>query len=320
MVYTDSMKPEETDVLCIGTALIDSIIRGFDPEPVSASGYRAVSGSLHVGGEAVNEATALAKLGTRSSILCRLGTDEAGDLILHQLQEAGISTALVQRSAHPTPVTTMFVNDDGTRKSITNQAHFLPFHPEAFLDDSLHPKAIILGSLFRAPFADPAVTEAVIRFAHERKIPVYADTKLPNVRACTLEEIRSVLPFVTCITPNEDEARFYTGKDTPEETAEGFLQYGVQSVIIKLGDKGCYYRDAEMSVRLPAYPIEAVDATGAGDNFLAGFVSELLRGSTVEDALRFANACGAICTTAAGASAAMKSREQVQAFLKKQEP
>ena len=62
---TQTMNP---DVICIGTALLDSIIRGFDPEPVSASGYRAESGTLIVGGEAVNEATALAKQGTGAGV------------------------------------------------------------------------------------------------------------------------------------------------------------------------------------------------------------------------------------------------------------
>ena len=67
------------DLICIGMALVDSIIRGFDPNPVSASGYRAVSGSLNVGGEAVNEAAAAAKLGLRTGILCAVGEDAAGN-------------------------------------------------------------------------------------------------------------------------------------------------------------------------------------------------------------------------------------------------
>lgn len=315
LLYDKNMKSQEYDVLCIGTALIDSIIRGFDPTPVSASGFRAVSGSLHVGGEAVNEAIALAKLGVRPAILCSLGQDEAGGMVRRHLQDAGVGTALIQQSGHPTPVTTMFVRADGTRQSITNQAHFYNFHPEQYLDEIPLPKAMILGSLFRAPFDDPEVTAAVLRFADRNGIQVFADTKLPNSRPCTLEEIRTCLPLVSYITPNEDEARFYTGKETPAEMAEVFLQYGIRNVIIKLGAEGCYYCSREAAYALPACKVDAVDATGAGDNFLAGFVSELLRGSPVPDALRFANACGAICTSAAGASAGLQSRDQVLTFL-----
>ena len=97
--------------------------------------------------------------------------------------------------------------------------------------------------------------------------------------------------------------------------AQGFLDRGVNNVIVKLGAKGCYYRGTEGSISLPTCEIHAVDATGAGDNFVAGFACELLRGGAVEDALSFANACGAICTTAVGAATALKSREQVLAFL-----
>ena len=68
------------DLICIGMAFVDSIIRGFDPEPVLAfSGFRAESGSLNVGGEAVNEAVTAAKLGVKTGILCSLGKDDAGE-------------------------------------------------------------------------------------------------------------------------------------------------------------------------------------------------------------------------------------------------
>ena len=97
--------------------------------------------------------------------------------------------------------------------------------------------------------------------------------------------------------------------------AQVFLDYGVKNVIVKLGAKGCYFRGAEGSFSLPPCEIRAVDATGAGDNFVAGFACELLHGSSTEAALRFANACGAICTTAVGAATALKSRDQVLSFL-----
>ena len=87
-------------------------------------------------------------------------------------------------------------------------------------------------------------------------------------------------------------------------------------MIIKLGSEGCLLKtNDEMLIKLPAYKIEPIDATGAGDNFVAGFAAELLRGSKPADALRFANACGAICTTAMGAGTALRSRNQVLEFM-----
>ena len=308
------------DILCIGTALIDSIIKGFDPNPISASGFVAESGSLNVGGEAVNEAVTAAKLGAKTGILCSLGQDAAGDMIINSLKSNGVNTDHVIRSAeNPTPVTTMFVNADGTRKSITNSSHRYNFHPEQYPDIIKNSRAIILGSLFRAPFNEPEVIETVLSTAKKEGALVFADTKLPNFKVLSLKDIKESLPLIDYITPNEDEAKYYTGKTDPSDMADVFLSYGIKNVIIKLGGKGCFFKNDKQTITLKAYDIKAVDATGAGDNFVAGFASELLLGADLEAALHFANACGAICTTAVGACTAIKSRDQVANFVSNSE-
>jgi sugar/nucleoside kinase (ribokinase family) len=309
---------ERLDILAVGTALVDSIIKGFDPKPVSASGYRAASGSLNAGGEAVNEAIAAAKLGMQTGILCSLGVDTAGDMLMDVLHRGGVDTSRVLRDeAHPTPVTTMFVHDDGTRKSITNGAHRYNFRPDHHLDRLTGARAVILGSLFRAPFDDPDVVLTVAKTVKAEGALLVADTKLPNFTPLTLDDLRDVLPLIDYITPNEDEAKFYTGQTEPEAMAEVFLEAGVKNVILKLGAKGCYFQNKTEKFALSALPIRAVDATGAGDNFVAGFTAARLWGSDHESAMRFANACGAICTTAVGAGTALQNREQVSALLAK---
>jgi sugar/nucleoside kinase (ribokinase family) len=349
---------EHLDIICMGTALVDSIIKGFDPEPVSASGFTAASGSLNVGGEAVNEAVTAARLGACTGIFCFLGDDPAGDMICSYLQKNHVDASWILREKdHPTPVTTMFVNEDGTRKSITNSSHCYNFHPEKHPEAFSGAKIIILGSLFRAPFNDPNIIHDVCARASEAGTMIFADTKLPNFVKLGLDDISDTLPLIDFITPNEDEAKYYTGKEDPEEMADVFLSYGVKNVLIKLGAKGCFFKNAQMSIALPAFPIDAVDATGAGDSFVAGLASEILRmreaageggagnasvaadgaensgagaggeeeaagqvlleKNKMEQALRFASACGAICTTAVGAGTALQSREQVLAFLQK---
>ena len=308
---------KQFDILCIGMALVDSIIKGFDPEPISASGFRATSGTLNVGGEAVNEAVAASKLGMKTAILCSLGKDPAGDMIVMNLKDNGSDTSFVIRDPeHPTPVTTMFVNDDGTRKSITNQAHRYNFHPEKYIDTIVKARAIILGSLFRAPFDDPEIIRTVISSAREAGVIVFGDTKLPNFRKLSLDDIAGALKILDFITPNEDEAKYFTHKEEPEEMADVFLDHGVKNVIIKLGSKGCLFKNAKQTIKLPAMKIDAVDATGAGDNFVAGLATEILNGKNIEDALKFATACGAICTTAVGAGTALTNKEQVYGFMK----
>ncbi len=313
---------EKKDLLCVGMALVDSIIKGFDPTPVSASGFRAESGSLNAGGEAVNEAVAAAKLGLNTGILCSLGNDGAGDLVNAVLEKNRVDTSFVVRSdARPTPVTTMFVNEDGTRKSITNRSHRFDFPLEEYREILQSAKAVSFASLFRAPFDDPARIEKVVRIIHDAGGLIFADTKLPNFRKNTLDDLKESLPDVDYIFPNEDEARYYSGKEDPREMAEVFLSYGVKNVIVKLGGKGCFFKNATEEILLPACEIVPIDATGAGDNFIAGFIAAKLQGcggkpyekapATDEEALRFANGCGAACTTAVGAHAGLKNREQV---------
>ena len=324
------MEPKKYDLLCVGMALVDSIIKGFDPEPVSASGYRAESGSLNVGGEAVNEAIAAAKLGVHTGILCHLGADGAGEMVMHALTQADVDCSSAVRSPiHPTPVTTMFVNDDGTRRSVTNQAHRYSWHPEQYRDTLGNAGIISIGSLFRAPFDDPDVIRETVTLAHRAGALVLADTKLPNFRRLSLTEIGDVLSMIDYIFPNEDEARYYTmgagyggaaegSADCPydpSDMADILLSLGIKNVIIKLGSKGCYFKNASEEIRLNALPVEAMDATGAGDNFIAGFASRILAGDDHPHALAFANACGAICTTAVGASAGLKNEAQVRRLL-----
>lgn len=304
------------DIVFIGTAILDSVIKGFDPEPVSVAGFRAESGSINAGGEGVNGSIAAAKLGMKTALLCFLGKDQAGDLIEAELAKHGVDTSCIVRTAeNPTPVTTIFVAEDGNRKSITNNAHSYNFHPEKYPDVFTDAGAVVIGSLFRAPFNDPEVIRAVVTEAHSKGIPVFADTKIPNFRRLTLDEIADVFPMIDYITPNRDEAMFLTGQEDPQKMGEAFLARGVKNVIIKLGGEGCLLMNNGGSVYLPAHSIEVVDATGSGDNFMAGFVSELMRGSDVRQALEFANACGAICATAVGTGTALKSREQVLEML-----
>ena len=65
--------------------------------------------------------------------------------------------------------------------------------------------------------------------------------------------------------------------------------------------------------------VSTVDSTGAGDNFIAGFASEILRGNSCREALRFANACGAVCTTALGGRTGLQNREQIRQFIELEE-
>lgn len=306
------------DVIYIGTAIIDSIIKGFDPNPISTTGYNANSSTLNIGGEAINGIISANKLGLDTTILCHLGNDIAGNIIKEELIKYNIDISNIIFSDNPTPITNMFVNEDGTRKSITNNAHKYNFHPEKYLD-KINGKAIVLGSLFRPPFDDKEVIHKVLKYAKDNNMIVFCDTKLPNNNILSLDDIKESLPFIDYITPNLDEAKYYTNENDISKMADIFLNYGIKNVIIKLGGEGCYFKSDKEEIQLPAYKIDAKDATGAGDNFLAGFLYKTLNGASNKDALIFANACGAICTSEVGGTTALKDNEQVLKFIETME-
>lgn len=300
------------DLVCIGVSLVDSIIKGFNPEPISKAGFFAESGTLSVGGEAINQSVTASKLGLKAAIVTGLGYDGAANLIIHELTENGVDISHCVRDENiQTPVTTMFVNADGSRKSCMNLSHRHNFHPEKHMEVLEEAEAVSIGSLFRPPFNDPEIILAVLKRAKELGLTTYVDTKLPNYNKLSLEEIREALPYVDYIFPNEDEAAYYSEETDPEKQADVFLSYGVKNVIVKLGARGCIFKNEKEFITLPAEKINAVDAIGAGDNFIAGFIMSKHDGRTDEEALKFANMCGAICTEHIGATTGLRNREQV---------
>lgn len=313
------MSEPKYDVLCMGTAIVDCIIKGFRPEPISKTGFAARSTSLAIGGESVNQSIIASRLGLRPALVSALGTDAAGLFARTCLEQEGISTELVVSHDGPTPVTVMFVDEAGNRKSITNRAHHYSFMPEQHLELLSSARVLSLGSLFRAPFVEPEGLLALLKHAKSLGMTVYADTKLPNGKVLSLADLADALPYIDYILPNEDEAAYYSAKEQPEDMADVFLHHGIRHVIIKLGPKGCLYKSADQSFRLPACRVSAIDATGAGDNFAAAFITAMLEGSDELSALRFATACAALSTTAVGATAGVKDRESVERFLRAQE-
>jgi sugar/nucleoside kinase (ribokinase family) len=97
------------------------------------------------------------------------------------------------------------------------------------------------------------------------------------------------------------------------------MGHGVKTVALKMGAEGCYVRTAEREIRVPAFHVCAVDGTGSGDAFVAGFLLGTLAGWELEDVARMANAVGAMCVTAPGATTGLKSFSETINFLVEQD-
>jgi ribokinase len=127
---------------------------------------------------------------------------------------------------------------------------------------------------------------------------------------------------VDILTPNEGEACLLLGRDPerigPEHAdavAEGLVALGARMIVLKMGNRGCFFRGAGEAYHVPAFAVEAVDSTAAGDTFNAALAVALAEGSPIPHALRFASAAAAISVTRMGAQASAPSRVETDRFL-----
>ena len=304
-----------TDVMCIGQAVVDCIVRGKEAQAYKKNVYRAESITLSAGGDAVNESSVLAELGHHVSICCGLGHDHAAGIILGEVEKHGVHTDHVQILDHfETPIANLTVNQDGSRGSINSKAVML----EGFLPDPEIVKGAVivsLASLFRAPFDRPEIIINLVKRAKEEGCIVCADTKLPTYRQIHMNDIREILPMIDYIFPNENEAAYYTGKDRYEEMAEAIHAMGVKNVIVKTGPHGCTVCGEKESFSLEARKVQAIDSTGAGDNFVAGFLSGILKGYSLRECTEYGTDCAAISVQYVGATAGITEWKRKEAKI-----
>ena len=132
------------------------------------------------------------------------------------------------------------------------------------------------------------------------------------------KEIYELFPYIDVLFMNETEAIHYGRKETAKEAGSDFAQY-CPVVALKLGKEGSIaFADGKMYQK-SRYKVEAVDTTGAGDSFNAGFIYGYLSGKTVEECLSCGNACGALSVTALGGNTGFPKEEQLWEFIRSQE-
>ncbi len=313
---------QKAQIVCIGQAVVDCITIGITYNGESRKSARAETITLNAGGDALNESVVLSRLGWKVRTLCITGEDLAGEVIRSSLEKAGADVSGIRREASiPTVIADIIVEKDGSRRSINSRAIGLGGYR---VDPALigTPSLVSLASLFRAPLDDPEAVLSLAQAAKKAGAILCADTKIPVYKKIALSEFAPVLSLVDYIFPNETEAAYYsghtlTGQETEkdfEEMAQVFLDAGVKNVVIKAGPRGCCYRGQEGNFFQPALPVKAVDTTGAGDNFVSGFITGLLEGGSSREACRMGTACAAVSIGSVGTTSGVDSRDRVRAL------
>ncbi len=306
------------DVLCLGIMVADVVARPVRGLPRKGTLATVERMELHTGGCAVNTAISLAKLGLKVGVMGKAGQDGFGDFVVKVLDGYGIDTrGVVRDPVNNTSATMVMVDEDGERTFI----HYIGANGairEEDIDFDLVRQARILhvaGHNLMPGFDGEAVGRVLAR-AHAAGIMTALDTAWDS-SGRWLELIAPSLPHIDVFVPSFEEAKQIAGREEPADVAEFFLNYGIRIVALKMGSQGCYVRTRERAFALPIYPVQAVDATGAGDAFAGGFLAGMVKGWDLEQMARLANAVGALCVTAIGATTGVRSLAETIAFMQR---
>jgi sugar/nucleoside kinase (ribokinase family) len=308
-------------IVCLGILVADVVGRPLRAVPAPGRLVLVDEMSLHTGGCAVNAATALARLGLPVEVIGKVGTDPFGDFVVDALQKRGIGARGVRRDAQAgTSVTMVLVDPDGERRFV----HYIGANACLTLAD-VDLEIVEAASIFYVggslvlPGIDGEPTAELLRRARAAGAVTLLDTVWDDTGRW-MQLLEPCLPHIDYFIPSLPEAQAITGLQDPDEVARALLDRGSRTVALKMGAEGSLVVTGQAPggkrVRLPAFDVPVVDATGAGDALAAGFIAGLWYGWPLEKTTALANAVGALCVTGVGASGGVRSLEETIEFLK----
>ena len=268
-------------------------------------------------GKGGNQAATCARLGAQVYMLGKVGQDERGWLLLDTMLENGVNVdGVVVSSEHPTGTDCVLVARDG-KNAIVVAPNANATVTAAEVEGMRPYFEAAESALFQLQINTDAV-EAAMRLARECGCKVV----LNPAPACEIPD--RMFSLADYVTPNETEAEFFTGIHREgmdlakwrEVTAKALHERGVKALIITMGEHGAYYSGPEGAFMMPAFRIQPVDSTAAGDAFNGGFAVRIAGGAGVREAMRYASACGAITTMRRGSMPSLPNTEEVEQFLK----
>ncbi len=288
------------DVLCVGQATYDLIFSvpahpGAD-EKVFADRFAGCGG-----GPAANAAITVARLGYKAAFAGYLGNDLFGSKHWQEFSDAGVDTDLIIRGQAPTPLSAILVKPDGQRSLINYKGATRPLPADANNYSSLEFKTVLFDG------HEPHISIKLARYAKLIGITTLLDAG--SVHEGTL----GLLDLSDYLVASEKFALQYAG-DT--RTALSRLAEIAPNVVITLGENGLIWQRGNEQGEMPAYPIIAIDTTGAGDAFHGAFAAALAAGKNWLDILNYASAAGALCCTKTGARPGLPTCEEMQDFLR----
>ena len=313
---------ERRSVVVLGGAVMDVSVLGADAAVFERPSTPVEAVRLSPGGDAMNEAAVLSRLGSRVRLLTLLGEDSVGALLRGHCERLGIDLSCTAvRADIATSVNIVLVDADGERRFLTVPGSSLrrlaPEHLRAGVDALTGAEIVSFASLFVSPCLGIPEMEELFRAIKAKSCTLCADmTRRKNGE--TWEDLRSVLRWVDVLFANQEEAALLTGTADPERSARLLRESGAGTVLVKLEARGGFCAAPEGDFFFPACPAERlVDTTGAGDTFAGAFLHALSGGAELRQCLRYAAAAASLCVEQVGCGSEALTPEAVAARLRK---
>ncbi len=299
-------------VLVVGSSNTDMIIR---VPRIPRPGETILGGEFTMagGGKGANQAVAAARAGGRVTLVARVGDDIFGERALAGFRADGIDTRFVLRTPGAASGVALIDVDDRGENSISVASGANALLSAADVESAA--EAFAAADIVLVQLESPIETvEAAVRKAGEKGVPVI----LNPAPARPLDE--DLLSLVSVLTPNESEAELLSGiavrdADGVRRAAARLRARGAARVVVTLGERGVYASAPEFEGPVPAFKVDAVDTTAAGDVFNGALAVALAEKLPLSEALRFAQAAAAISVTRPGAQPSAPTRPEINKLI-----
>ena len=306
------MNERKPKVVVVGSFMMDLVIKA-ERRPQKGETLIGQQFGMFGGGKGNNQAIAAVRLGGDVTMVGRLGMDSFGDKLMDALVEEGVEIRFIVRDAEVgTGVGSPVIDADGDNSII------------------IVPRANMRLSAADVDRAASAISDSDVLLL-QLEVPIAASQRAAEIAKSSGTKVilnpapaqdlpDSFLAQVDILTPNQVEAELLSGVEVSdsegaERAARILLDRGVSAVILTLGEGGALLLKDGLTTSIPAYRVNVVDTTAAGDAFCGALATALARGEALEDAVVFANAAGALAVTVLGAAPSMPTVKQITEFL-----
>lgn len=310
------------DVACVGILVADVVSKPVDKIPDRGKLGLIDRIELYTGGCAVNSGIDMARLGLNVTVIGKIGNDGFGSFISNALVKEKVDISGLVVGENSSTSASVVLSDSGGERTFLHctgaNAEFI----DTDVDFSIIEKSkivFIAGTMLMPAFDGEAAARVLKRSKEMGKYTVL-DTAWDS-KGRWMDLLRPCMQYIDLFIPSYEEAVCLSGKKDPEEIADVFISMGIRLAVIKLGKDGCFIKSADgEKFSIPTYSdIKPVDTTGAGDSFVAGFLTGLTKGWSLYECGKFANAVGTHCVMAVGASTGIKSLDETKAFMARYE-